>query len=325
MFAKKSKPEGEPAERDLAEILAEAVDRNTAVGVVRLGYAGEDPLAQGRLLRWSDGHIVIEELQIIGRDVRLHLGNRVEVYVSYGDVMMIFESKVTEIDKPERLNEHRLVHSMRLSEPRLLRRGDRRSAYRASVGSVLDEVPVKLWFLDRLVEPKDEAGDGDEGSEGAGDIAKNEGEADTRQRKYFTDLIAGRRTSRLIPVDDETGEEPSEIDWTGVIKEAKKGGPHAVGRLVDLSATGIGVLLYGVAKMQLKRFERFAVELELQETEITLIVEMRQATELRGSTCRVGFFVIFPGPGSVRAPERRLIEKVCLEIQRKQIRANCAA
>src|SRR5690606_35224746 len=110
----------------------------------------QDPLAQGRLLAWTPNKMIVEELQIIGQDVGLRVGDRVEAYITFDNVMMTFESKIVGMKLPNKINEHRVVQSIELTEPKLLRQGDRRSAFRTSVTAMDNDIKVKMWFLDRL-------------------------------------------------------------------------------------------------------------------------------------------------------------------------------
>jgi len=316
MFSKKPKaksPSDAPSpESELVQILRDAVDRNATVGIVRLGYSGQDPLAQGRLLSWDKESIGIEQLQVIGRDVRFTLGTRVEVFVKFRDTTVVFESRVDEVYKSEKLNEERNVMSLRLSPPQLLRKGDRRSAFRSSITASGDEIPVRMWFVDRCDDEPCE------GETQAGPEADGTKEREYAQR-YYTDLLAARRTTPLIPTDED-GNEQKDIDWAEVIKDVELEQPHAVGRLVDLTANGLGLLMYGIAKMQLDRFERVVLRFELDDSALDLVVEVRHAIDLRGSTCKVGTLIVYPCVGSMHAPQRKVLEQVAMRVQREQLR-----
>ena len=305
MFSKKSKADTGSGgiDPELRELLQGAVDRNTTIGIVRLGNSGQDPLAQGRLLEWTDKGLVIEELQIIGRSVRFSMGTRVEAYVKYRDTTLMFEAEVTQISDLSRLNDRRVVRSLRLSHPRLLRKGDRRSAFRSSITANGKEIPVRMWFLDRLIEED------------------HPGVQDDREHHqiYFTDLLSARRRESLI-AHDEDGNEVKDPDWAAILKDVQVEKPHAIGRLVDLTANGIGVLMYGIAKMQLNRFERMAIEFELEGEPIELIVEVRHGVDVHDSVCRVGFLIVHPHISNAHAPQRRLLEQVAMRVQRDQLR-----
>jgi hypothetical protein len=306
MFSKKPKKNSEPepadSRRELEQMLRDAIDRNATVGIVRLGYSGQDPLAQGRLLKWDGEGISIEQLQIIGRDVRFTLGTRVEAFVKFRDTTIVFEAKVADVYKVAKLNDDRAVQSLRLSSPQLLRSGDRRSAFRSSITASGDEIPVRMWFVDRC---DDEAVESDQEREYA--------------QMYYTDLVAARRNVSLIP-KDEDGQEPRDIEWVDVIRDVQVEKPHAIGRLVDLTANGLGLLMYGIKKMQLDRFERIVLRFDLEESSLDLVVEVRHSIDLRGSTCKVGTLIVHPGIGNMHAPQRRVLEQVAMRVQREQIR-----
>ncbi len=314
MFSRKSDkstktatPEPKEAPLDLKQTLLDAIERNASVGIVRLGYSGQDPLAQGRLLEWDDKGLVIEQLQIIGKEVRFHVGSRIEAYVKFNKLIMMFEAEVLQVEQPTYLNEQRVVRSMRLSQPSLLRQGDRRSAFRSSIAALGQETMVKMWFLDRIGEVPPEP----------------EGGAQQQKNAYYTDLIRAKRAEPLIVDRDEEGN-PLIVDWTMVLAEAHKDQPHAVGRLADLTANGLGFVMYGVSNMQFVRFERIAVQFGLEETLIDLVVEVRQGVDLKGSTCRMGALIVHPSVGSVHAPQRRELERMAMQIQREQLRTRKA-
>ncbi len=312
MFQKKPKKQEKPAastapELDVKQVLRDAIDRNSSIGIVRLGQSGQDPFAMGRLLEWNDGGLVLEELQIIGREIRFHVGGRVEAFVKYRDTTLLFEAEIKALEKPTHLNERCVVRSLHLSNPQLLRQGDRRSAFRSSITASGEETPVRMWFLDRKLE------------EGAEPSAPKE-----QTNTYYTDLLCARRRESPIPVDEE-GKEVTKICWDEVMRGVMEEKPHAVGRLVDITANGLGLLMYGVVKMQLDRFERIVLSFVIDDAEVDLVVENRQALDLRGSTCRVGCLIIHPCIGNVHAPQRRVLERVAMRVQREQLRTRRAA
>lgn len=306
MFSKKSNSDSqnnEKAERAaLRSLLQEAVDRNATIGIVRLGHAGQDPLAQGRLIELDDESIVVEQLQIIGKDIRFPQDTRVEAYIKLKNDTMVFESTIKRTELASKINDRTIVKSLRLSPPRLLRKGDRRSAYRSSVTGVSDDIPVRMWFIDRI---------------------ETTPQSDPQPRQhtqvYYTDLIAARRGEPVTP-RDEDGNEAKSFEWPPVIERIQDEKPHAMARLVDLTANGIGILMYGIAQMQLNRFERAVLQMELEDELVNLVVEIRQGVDLRGSTCRVGTLVIHPDIGSIHAPQRRILEQVAMRVQREHLK-----
>jgi len=306
MFAKKQNKSVEPG-ADLESLFVEAVDRNTAVGIVRLGRSGEDPLAQGRLLKWEDDVLVIEELQVIGRDIVYKEGDRIEAFFKINGRMLTFESKVLSLEMPAHLNKVRMVKSMHLSKPAQLRMGDRRSAYRASVSISKEEIPVQMWFLDRYKTTD-----------------KSAGAMFDEHKRYYTDLMAAKRFNAEIPVNEE-GVELAEFDWQPILECAFLESPHALGRIVDLTANGLGILMYGVSNMQLNRFERIGVSFEIEGEKIQLVVEVRQGNDLRGSTCRVGTLLVYPERRNGSSSARRTLERYAMLLQREQLKGRMAS
>lgn len=316
MFGKSNKPKPKPASagppkprKNLRGILEDAVARNTAVGLVRLGRSGQDPLAQGRLLSWENGTLVVEQLQIIGRTLDFHSGTRVEGYLNANGTMLAFESEITYIDTPSKLNEQKIVKSVKLTEPVQLREGDRRSAFRVSLPTSMGEIPIRMWFLDRVRDPSK--------------VSQANREPPTL--RHYTDLLAAVRAESLFPEPDPDGA-PVEINWTEIMSGVmEREIPHAVGRLIDITPNGIAGLMYGISKMQLDRFERIFIDFELDGETMHIVTEVRHAIDLRGGTCRVGFLLVHPNPRDVHAPERKALERIAMQIQREQLKSRSAA
>jgi hypothetical protein len=311
MFSKRKKSEStneEAQQKDeLKSLLRDAVDRNSAIGIVRLGFSGQDPLAQGRLIDWDDDGITIEEVQVIGRDVRFTIETRIEAFVKMKDTTIVFEARVLATQGHSKMNDRLVVRSIKISKPMLLRKGDRRSAFRSSITASEEEIPVNMWFVDRLESESTE-----------------QPPPRTQTQLYYTDLVAARRKEPLIHCDED-GNELRDINWGAVVQVAQEEAPHAIGRLVDLTANGLGILMYGIKKMQLTRFERIAIQFELEEQMIDLVVEVRQGNDLRGSTCKVGTLIIHPQINNVHAPQRRMLEQIAMQVQRDQLRSRRSA
>jgi|GEM_PF-2477444 len=313
MFAKKQKksttPKAPPPPRaDFVQLLTDAIDRNTSIGIVHQGKAGNDPLAQGRLLEWKDNVLVIEELQIIGRDVVLKSNDSVEAYLSYNGTMLTFDAKVLKVEMPRKLNKQRVVRALHISNPMNLREGDRRSAFRASLSGLAEEIPVKMWFLDRF-KPDDEI---------------DESLLSERTTSYYTDLMAAKNFDAQIPVDED-GVELISIDWNPVLKMAMLDIPHAEGRLIDVTSNGLGILMYGISNMQLDRFERIGLSFMLEGQQLDFVVEVRQGTDLRGSTCRMGVLIVYPDRRDGTTLTRRTLEQFAMKIQRDQLKSRKAS
>ena len=322
MFSKKSKKttsnrSSGPPKVDYVGLLNEAIDRNTAVGIVHAGRAGKDPLAQGRMLQWKNNALIIEELQIIGRDVVLKAGDRVEAYLSYNGTMMTFEAEVLEVELPSRLNSERIVRALHITTPTNLREGDRRSAFRASLSGIAEDFPVRMWFLDRYT-ANDTKGTADN-SEG-----KIVSTSEKSNNAYYTDLLAAKNFDANIPLD-ENGVEYRDISWKPLLDATMLEFPHARGRLVDMTSNGFGILMYGISSMQLDRFERIGMSFELEGTKLDFVVEVRQGTDLRGSTCRVGTLIVYPDRGEAAVQSKRLIERFAMQIQRDHLRTRSVA
>ena len=310
---KSSKSTSSNSSERYLKMLREAVERNASIGIVRLGRSGVDPMAQGRLLEWNDGELVIEKLQIIGRETDFNSTTRVEAFFMFNGHMITFESEITYIDTPERLNEQKIVSAVKLKDPIQIREGDRRAAYRVSLPVSWGDVEVKLWFLDRVRK---------------GNSAPSSMNFSTNNTRY-TNLLAAIREESLFPEpsDDPDAPEPPPIDWNEIMERVMTTEtPHAVARLVDLTPNGLGILMYNVSAMQLDRFERLVLSFQLpEEPEPTnYVVEMRQSKDLQGSTCRVGTLLVHPDARDMHAPERKVLERLAMRIQREQLKNRSA-
>ena len=166
IFGKKkaaTKVDGAPS---AIQALRDAFERNCPAGFARLGHVGEDPLASGRLLSWDDNSIEVEELQVIGGEIRFGVGDKLECYATLGDDVIAFGAKVVELARPQRLNESTVVHSIKLEGPTNVEFGNRRGGYRAQLSALGGDYEGEIWFLDRRAgdsEP-DESGEEDTNS-----------------------------------------------------------------------------------------------------------------------------------------------------------------
>ncbi len=349
IFGKKkaaTKVDGAPS---AIQALRDAFERNCPAGFARLGHVGEAPLASGRLLSWDDNSIEVEELQVIGGEIRFGVGDKLECYATLGDDVIAFGAKVVEMARPQRLNESTVVHSIKLEGPTNVEFGNRRGGYRAQLSALGGDYEGEIWFLDRR----------------AGDSEPDEsGEEDTNS--LFTSIRAAARMPSLYPapsqeataeyygsplpaqIDEENksiihpdaalpapaqAETPSDIalrwrtlvpssivDWPSVIHAARETPPHARVRVADVSPSGIGVTMYGVSAMQLQRFERVVISTTIEEHTIHVVAAIRRSEDLTQRRCRVGLVLVHPGPSQLRAEARRSLEAINLMVQRELIK-----
>jgi len=356
-MAKIPRKQAAPAADDKAiAALRDACERNCPAGFARVGYVGQDPLASGRLLRWEGDELSVESLQIIGHDVTLRTGDRLEGFTSVGEKIVAFTTTIRSMSKPVPLNERFIIQSLVLEPPRCVEFGDRRVAYRANVGLLGDEYPADLWLLDRvpLAQPTSPLPTPD-------------------ASRFYTSLRLAAQPPPLLPepaasaVEDyaarcerdaqpdpasapdatrgpaaEPADSPEErfgsespretvqrwrtlapthaVDWAGVIERLRDRDPHARVRVADVTPNGLGVTMYGVTAMQLHRFERVAMATTIEGHEIAVVAEIRRAVELSQQRCKVGLLLVHPAAEELRAPVRRRLEQLSMMVQREQLR-----
>ncbi|MEO1008285.1 MAG: hypothetical protein AAFX79_06940 [Planctomycetota bacterium] len=348
LFGKKKSEKPAPAEdrdADALEALHEACERNCPAGFARLGFVGQDPLASGRLLRWEGERLFVEELQVIGGEIRFGVGDRLECYATLNDKILAFGSTVRTMATPQRLNDSTVVASMVLDPPTGVAFGNRRGAYRASIGVLGNEFAGDLWFLDRSNRDADEPAHAASSDTTFSTSLRAAAEmpslyplpsADQLAAYYGTPLPATQGdieeppTTLPAAAESETQADvtlrwrtlaPTDaIDWSSVLLQVRRRAPHARVRIADVSPNGVGVTMYGVAAMQLHRFERVALSTSIGEHEIRVVGAVRRCEDLTHQRCRVGLVLLHPGPKDLRADARRSLEDINLQVQRELLR-----
>lgn len=349
LFGRQRESENPGSSPDALEALREAVERNCPAGFARLGFVGQDPLATGRLLNWENGRLVVEELQVIGGEIRFGTGDRLECYATLGEDIISFGVKIVDMATPKRLNDSTVVQSITLEGPTGVTFGNRRVAYRASLNVLGGEYTGDLWFLDRFTDKPDFEASVHEDTGAMFTSLRDAALAtplfpmpspEAISAYYGTPLpaqldedgnpVEGAITALPRPAKSETASDvtlrwrslvPStRVDWPMVIRGAFERPPHARVRLSDVSPSGVGMTMYGVAAMQLQRFERVVLRTEIEGRDIHVVGQIRRAEELTQRRCRVGVLLVHPGPKELRAPARRSLEAINLLVQRELIK-----
>ena len=338
-MAKQSKPDKhKPDQKELRARLREMVDLNNPVGLVRPELLGIEPLAYGRLIEWTDEHLLVEELQIIGRKVRVGPQDDVQAFVGRTGDLLSFSSKVLKLSQPARLNQQMMIKTLRLASPQKLSLGNRRTAFRAPLSAHDDVLDARVWFIDRAglrpdadEEPVPEPEQGcSEPCTGSCDVcpqAEDEAAADeTRSNKYYVHLeaaIADNPLPGYAPDRSawdvearENAPEPEEVDWQSVTRKVGDRDHHAFARVTDLTAGGIGLMFFGISGMQLKRFEHLVIELHFDDGPVRVVGEVRQCKDLGGRRAKIGLMLVYPSPRDVRDPTRQKLERRAIEVER---------
>ncbi len=133
--------------QDLATLINEACARNTVIELHRRENHDLIPAARGRMMVARQDTIFVAEPQIIGRDNRLHVGQRVDAFFACSGVILQFETEILSTDETVRLNNQKRVRAYMLSAPKRVTPGQRRGFFRtlvlseANIGATLRHVP----------------------------------------------------------------------------------------------------------------------------------------------------------------------------------------
>ena len=354
LFSKQRESENNGSSPDALEALREAVERNCPAGFARLGFVGQDPLATGRLLSWDKNRLFVEELQVIGGEIRFGTGDRLECYATLGEDVIAFGVKVVDMAVPQRLNDTTIVQSITLEGPTGVNFGNRRVAYRANLGVLGREYVGDLWFLDRFTSNDPCRAYPSDVGQTLFTSLREAAQAsplypmpspELVEKFYGTPLppqldedgipVEGTASSLPRPAHSETAADitlrwrmlvpNSQVDWPMVIGAALERPAHARVRLADVSPNGVGMTMYGVAAMQLQRFERVVLSTTIEGHEIRVAGAIRRSEELTQRRCRVGIVLIHPGPKDLRAEARRSLEAIILKVQREMLKRRDAS
>lgn len=268
-------------------MLQAACDRNASVEVVRPERAGSDPPARGRLLELTEDRLVIEQLQVIGRDLHAPAGTRLDLYFSMGGTLFTCSAKVVETKAIVQLNQQLYVPALYLTKPKRVEPGQRRTVFRVPLGGLGRLIEIELW-LDREAESASES----EVEEQAGDG----GPAPAAQETPGGDPDGERRDPNKPP--------PREPDFRG--------------HIVDASDRGLGVCLYDCVYSRLRPFAPGWVRIGQfdNQGQIEFRVEIRRSASMRDRDARVGMrFMGIEDPSNARKLHR--LNAFLTEMQRQ--------
>lgn len=137
----------QPDTQDLAALIQEACARNTVIELHRRENHDLVPAARGRMMVTRADKLFVAEPQIIGRDTRLFVGQRVDAFFVSSGVIFQFETEILSTDEMIRLNNQKRVRAFMLSAPTRVTPGQRRGFFRtlvlseANISAVLRFVP----------------------------------------------------------------------------------------------------------------------------------------------------------------------------------------
>ncbi|MGD9690452.1 MAG: hypothetical protein AB7K52_12000 [Phycisphaerales bacterium] len=247
--------------------LAEAVSRNSPVEIVRLDGADDAPPGRGRLLEIREHELVLEKVQVIGREVAFGGGSIVECYFSYKGQLFQFRSEIKETGVPFRLNDQFMVPGMTLARPKQVVAGQRRRVFRVSLGSLSEPPVVQIWSMR------------------------------TTERGFNKALAAYTEAEQLLQQQMKANPKakfmalpvrPTLID--GIDMEP----PDYEGTASEASDTGLGVVIEQCTYTRFKVFEPIALRIHLGETQpaIPFFAEVRHTREIRQQTTRLGIRLV---------------------------------
>jgi len=124
-----------------------ACERNAPVEVVRRELAGEAPLARGRMLNLNDTTLEVQRVQVVGRNMAFRVGNDLDAYFDYYGTVYHFRTTIKSMSEMVQVNAKLVVPAMILERPARVEVGQRRTAFRVSIGARAEIPKVSLWFL----------------------------------------------------------------------------------------------------------------------------------------------------------------------------------
>jgi hypothetical protein len=129
---------------DPTALLRAACARSSVLELHRAENNAATPAARARLLGFSkSGNLLLDRPQVIGRQVPLGMGQTVDAFFQFDDELYTFATSVLRIDVPVRLNDDKRVFGAEIAAPKLIKKGQRRAAFRTSL-ALQDPLPVRL-------------------------------------------------------------------------------------------------------------------------------------------------------------------------------------
>ncbi|USN98723.1 MAG: hypothetical protein H6810_11240 [Phycisphaeraceae bacterium] len=274
------------------EILQEACDRNTPICVVRPEQAGRVPMARGRLLKLSDDGLDIDKVQIPGREIRFHRGDKLEAFFSIGRTLYHFKTELLAASEPKRLNRRMVIMGMSITVPPRIEQGDRRTLFRVPLGGREERVLVEVWKP--VVEHDDDPA--------AWNEEEHDGEDSQQAMPSYAFNILNLHLDQLL------GEMDRLPDYTGWV--------------VDASEHGFGLRLEYVPPDRFRVFEPLVIRVTVpgEVGEIVHLCEIRARRAVGEDGTRLGVVVIKEADQSASREKTARIRGFLNEVQREQLR-----
>lgn len=272
------------------DALREACARNTPVEVVRKGRNTVDPAGHGRLLELRDDCVIVEKVQVIGRESRYDTGAEIDCFFNVSGTLMHFTGRILAAGQPVRLNQQMVVPSIRISLPENVAPGQRRNVYRVLLGARTDVPRAEVWSGKRMQQ-----------------LVEAEIEAQTRAAL----ATAPAGTTPVI--------EPNAVILARLLENTR---PEYCGVVADGSDTGLGLTLYNCLYSRLRLFDQIWVRVLLagQAEPLILFAEVRQTRALPETTARIGVLILKDDAGGPHPSKLRRLINYLNEVQRSQRR-----
>lgn len=296
------------------EPLEQAALRNAPLSVGQPEDIGQEPMARGRFLVPSDGEIVVENLQVPGRQVKIHSGSALDAYFQHDGDVYQFRTRVLEMDTPVRLNDTMIVRGVRIAAPTKIERGNRRQIYRQSFASVNPRVKADIWAIPHsLLTPRqlelvgkveeEDSKSIEQGAPGMQFLIER-GEAKIT-RPHAANAVAVTVPGLNLTQSQTLLAKPS--NWQGEI--------------ADASEFGLGFVVHNVVYSRFKVFQPLLVRFKLPDVTkpIEFMVEVRRVQELNDGA-RVGGLLMVDSKNQHEITSARALAQFALQIQRDRVR-----
>lgn len=298
------------------EALELAALRNAPLSVGRPECIGKEPMARGRFLVPKDGVLVLENLQVPGRNVDITVDAVVEAFFQADGDLYTFRTRVLEMDTPVQLNDTLVVKGMKVAAPKSVEKGNRRRIYRQSFAVAESPVDAEVWAVpEHMLTPQqmaalireeseqpetpaaDESGDGWVFEPEAGDAPKPVANVAPTPRDIVRTAIPGLSLAQLRPLMD--------------------GKPNWRGEIADASEFGVGLSVLRVVYSRLKVFQPLVVRFTLPESTrpLEFLMEVRRVQALKNGARLGGLFIIDASQGREVQAARELAQ-FSLQLQR---------
>lgn len=272
--------------------LAEAVARNSPVEIFRTDSIDDAPPGRGRLLELREDVLVLEKVQVIGRDVAFVTGSIVECYFSFKGQLFQFRSKVTETGVPFKLNDQFVVSGMTVERPKEVKVGQRRRSFRVSLAGQDPPIMMDLWFARSAQAGLDQA------------RAAYQDAERTRDQQ----LKANPRAKPISLPPKPT-----------ILSAVDYAPPDYEAQVVEASDMGLSAAIDRCSYTRFKHLDTLLIRIGLPQPGNVLVfkTEVRHARELREGSTRVGLMMLEePNAAQAFQANRRKLVAFLQEVQR---------